>query len=153
MLYLDTSALLKLYVLEEGSRQVQDLISAQEDPLPIWEIQEFEFQNALHLKAFRKQITPEQCAGQIDLFKKRKLRGQYFFPEIQRSDLSDRFSDLSRHTLTLGCRTMDVLHVACASCLGIRDFVTFDERQAGLARLAGMNLPIPLPMDDRSGAN
>ncbi|MGA2250711.1 hypothetical protein [Terracidiphilus sp.] len=40
---------------------------------------------------------------------------------------------------TLGVRTLDSLHVACALELGARSFWTFDERQERLAIAAGLN--------------
>jgi len=45
MLYLDTSALLKLYIREQGSEAVQARVASQDLPLPIWEIQEAELIN------------------------------------------------------------------------------------------------------------
>ena len=43
-----------------------------------------------------------------------------------------------RHTARLGNRTLDALHVACALELKAERFWTFDERQAKLARAAGL---------------
>ncbi len=42
MLYLDTSAFLKLYIREAGSEQVQSMVVSQFEPLPVWEILEME---------------------------------------------------------------------------------------------------------------
>jgi predicted nucleic acid-binding protein len=39
----------------------------------------------------------------------------------------------------LGCRTLDVLHVAAALVLHATEFVTLDERQRRLAAAAGLN--------------
>lgn len=141
MLYLDTSALLKLYIREPGSEAVQTRVAAQDRPLPIWEIQEAELINALRLKAFWKDITPAQADAQIDLFQSRRLRGLYTFPELRRSELMDTFRQLSAETPRLGCRTMDILHVACALQLGASDFLTFDDRQRALALHAGLRVP------------
>ena len=44
-----------------------------------------------------------------------------------------------RHGPTLGNRTLDSIHVACALELGAGRFWTFDERQARLAEAAGLN--------------
>jgi predicted nucleic acid-binding protein len=55
VIYPDTSALVKLYVLEAGSEFVQSCLSEQDDPLPVWELQEAELANALHLKVFRNE--------------------------------------------------------------------------------------------------
>ncbi len=133
MLYLDTSALLKLYVLEAGSKQVDELVRGQSQPLPVWEIQEMEFTNGLWLKVFRKEISKAQAETQIKLFLHRKKSGNYFFPEIRRASLMETFDRLSRKTAKNGCRTMDILHVACALEVGAEIFVSFDDRQRRLA--------------------
>lgn len=140
MLYLDTSALLKLYLREAGSEEVQARVTAQDLPLPVWEIQEMEFINALHLKVFWKEITHEAARAQIDLFELRKKRGLYVFPKIHRSDLMDTFRRLSEKTPALGCRTVDILHVACALEVGATEFMTFDQRQSSLAAITGLRV-------------
>lgn len=140
MLYLDTSALLKLYIREPGSEAVQARVAAQDLPLPVWEIQEAELVNALRLKAFWKEITPEQAETQVGYFEDRQRRGLYVFPEIHRSDLKRTFRRLSAETPRLGCRTMDVLHVACAVEIAATGFISFDERQRELALFAGLNV-------------
>lgn len=45
-----------------------------------------------------------------------------------------------RHAARLGTRTLDTLHVASALELKAKRFWTFDERQARLARAAGLRL-------------
>lgn len=141
MLYLDTSALLKLCIREAGSESVHSLVVSQDLPLAIWEIQEAELINALRLKAFWKEVTPGQADGQIALFQKRWKRGFYHFPAIDRTALMETYRRLSAETPRLGCRTMDILHVACAVEIGASAFLTFDERQAELARFAGLVVP------------
>lgn len=140
MLYLDTSALLKLYIREDGSELVQTLISSQPHPLPIWEIQEAELINAMRLKVFWKDITLDQADTQIALFQNRRKRGLYFFPDIDRISLMQRFHQLSIQTPNLGSRTMDILHVACALEIGATQFITFDQRQSTLAKLSGLTV-------------
>lgn len=44
------------------------------------------------------------------------------------------------HSASLGCRTLDILHVAAAVVIGAKNFVTFDARQAALATKAGMKV-------------
>lgn len=140
MIYLDTSALIKLYLLEKDSADVQALLSTQSDPLPVWELQEMELTNALRLKVFWGDISAEQSEEQLDLFESRKARGHYYFPEIDRAALFVTFRRLSVHTATLGCRTLDILHVACASLLKPDLFVSYDERQKKLAEIAGLKV-------------
>lgn len=142
MIYLDTSALIKLYVLEAGSAEVQALVVAQSDPLPVWELQEMEMINALKLKVFWKEISEADAAAQIARFHTRQSNGMYHMPELGRSDLLDRYRQLSAHTPTLGCRTLDILHVAAAALLRADLFVSFDQRQRQLAELAGLNVQV-----------
>ena len=57
------------------------------------------------------------------------------------------------HTMTLGVRTLDLLHVAAARVLGATHFCTFDTRQHALAKAAGMHVSClcPAPPSVRSG--
>jgi predicted nucleic acid-binding protein len=141
VLYLDTSALLKLYLKERGSAETQRLVAGQRHPLPVWEIQQMEFVNALRLKVFWKNLSPADADRQIDLFKERRRRGLYYHPEIDRLELAENFKRLSRETVRHGGRTFDVLHVACALVLGARQFVTFDTKQSLVACQAGLDVP------------
>jgi predicted nucleic acid-binding protein len=140
MLYLDTSALLKLYVREQGSELVQARVASQDHPLPIWEIQKAELINALRLKVFWNEITLNQAETQIGLFENRLKRGLYAFPEIDRNSLMKRVLRLGAETPRLGCRTMDILHVACALEISAKEFLSFDQRQNALATHAGLKL-------------
>lgn len=150
MIYLDTSALVKLYLLEEGSGFVQSRVAAQDDPLPVWELQEAELTNALFLKVFRDELSAGEAEVQIALFHDRRKRGLYYFPDIRRGELMSDFQRLARETPKSGCRTMDILHVACALQIESCYFLTFDMRQRALARTAG--LEIVEPNDADSGA-
>lgn len=141
MLYLDTSALLKLYVREAGSEFVDQLVCGQDEPLPIWEIQEMEFLNALRLKVFWKDLELAEADALSKHFQQRKARGLYYMPELSRPAVLENFRELSLRTPELGCRTMDILHVACAICLNADHFVTFDRRQAELAQERGLRGP------------
>ncbi len=138
MIYLDTSAFVKLYILEPGSEAVWDLVAGQSDPLPVWEIQEMELTNALRLKVFWGDISEADANHQIDLHVSRKAKGQHFFPDLDRAALFDCFQKLSALTPHTGCRTLDILHVACAMQLSPNLFVTFDSRQEALAIEAGL---------------
>ena len=133
MLYLDTSALLKLYLREEGSEWVQTQVTAQSAPLPVWELQEAELTNALRLKVFWRDITATQAQAQLAHFRSRK----------DRAALMERFRLLAHHSMKLGTRTLDVMHVACACEIQADHFLSFDERQLSLAKLAGLRVLTP----------
>ncbi|TVR75687.1 MAG: PIN domain-containing protein [Spirochaetaceae bacterium] len=138
VIYLDTSAFLKLYIREEGSELVQQVLEAQDAPVPISDVLEWEFFNALRLKVFRGELDSATVDHMMKLFDDRLLRGQYAAADLDRSLLSRDVRDLSRHSSTIGSRTLDVVHVAIAAQLKATRFVTFDDRQADLARTAGL---------------
>lgn len=55
--------------------------------------------------------------------------------------ITQRFAELSeQHTPLLGCRTLDILHVAFAMKLHCEAFITCDLRQASLVKAAGIKL-------------
>ena len=54
------------------------------------------------------------------------------------------FLHLSAETPRLRCRTMDILHVACALEIAATAFLSSDQRQNALAAHAGLKLA-PLP--------
>jgi len=67
MIYLDTSALIKLHLFEEGSEEVSRLVTGQDGPVPVWELLEMDLSNALRLKVFRKEITLKNTEDQLKL--------------------------------------------------------------------------------------
>ena len=146
MLYLDTSAFLKLYLKEHGSEAVQRLIAGQRHPLPVWEIQQMEMINAMRLKVFWKEISLAEAERQISLFKDRRRRGLYYQADIDRLELLETFERLSLQTVRNGGRTLDILHVACALVLGASQFLTFDAKQRLVARESGLEVP-ELPVE------
>ncbi len=46
--------------------------------------------------------------------------------------------------MKIGTRTLDVMHVACACEIQANTFVSFDERQCALAKLAGLKVLEPI---------
>ena len=140
MLYLDSSAFLKLFLNEEGSTTVYKIVTSQDYPIPVWDLQEMEMLNAFQFKIFLGQMTPEDAEFQTATFDKSKAQGHYFFPEINRPELSYTFRELSKKTAELGCRTLDIMHVACALQLEPTAFISFDQRQRTLASRAGLNV-------------
>jgi predicted nucleic acid-binding protein len=90
-----------------------------------------EIANGICLTAFRKAISPGALADALLSFEEHLAQGQY--TEIDVLWLR-RAADISRtYTPKLGCRSLDVLHVATALEVGLRDFVTFDVRPTSCA--------------------
>ena len=92
-----------------------------------------------------KIITAEALSDAIASFDEDLAEGRYVDADIVWRATLRRARELSRaHTPALGCRTLDVLHVAIAIELGLRYFVTFDSRQGQLAKAAGLKPLTPV---------
>ena len=137
MIYLDTSAFIKLYLQEDGSAEVHGLVVAQREPLPVWHFMELEFLNALRFKVFLAELNPDDVERVISLYLDRKRNSQYFAPHLDPIALHELSLQMTIRTPTLGCRALDILHVAAARLCESTLFVTADKRQAALAEVEG----------------
>jgi predicted nucleic acid-binding protein len=142
VIYLDTSAFIKLYLTEEGSDAVHDSVVSQQHPLPIWSIVELEFYNALRFKVFLRELKEEDVDRLLATYTQRKRSGQYHVPHLDPVALHESAIELTARTPTIGCRSLDVLHVAAAGLLGVDLFVTGDGRQASLGRGEGLEVKL-----------
>ena len=137
MIYLDTSAFIKLYLHENGSAEVHGLVVAHAEPLPVWHFMELEFLNALRLKVFLAEMSPDDVERVISLYLDRKRSGQYFAPHLDPIALHELSLQMTVRTPIVGCRALDILHVAAARLCDATVFVTADKRQAALAEVEG----------------
>ncbi len=138
-IYLDTSALIKLYIIEDGSELVDNIISDNAAPLPVWDLHIIEFHNALKLKVFRDELNEKEALHLSILFNERKKAGIYYSPELDRRDHTDLCLTYTDFSAEIGCRSLDIMHVAAASLFKADRFLTFDGRQAELAEKVGLN--------------
>jgi predicted nucleic acid-binding protein len=142
--YADPSALLKLYIHEPQSAAMSAWRARAKGALPITPHGRLEIVNGICLAAFRKLIDAEAMSDAIASFDEDFAEGRYSQADVLWRATLRRAGELSRrHTPALGCRTLDVLHVATALELGLRSFVTFDGRQQRLARSAGLKAITP----------
>jgi len=137
MIYLDTSAFIKLYLHEEGTAEVHGLVVAQQEPLPVWYFLELEFLNALRFKVFLAEMSLDEVERIISLYLDRKRSGQYFAPHLDPIVLHELSLQMTHRTPSIGCRALDILHVAAARLCDAKVFVTADKRQASLAEAEG----------------
>ncbi|MFP4563512.1 MAG: type II toxin-antitoxin system VapC family toxin [Spirochaetia bacterium] len=138
-IYLDTSALIKLYIIEDGSVLINTIVSDNAAPLPIWDLHIIEFHNALKLKVFRDELNEKEALHLSLLFKERKKAKIYYTPELDREDHTELCISYTAFTAEIGCRSLDIMHVAAASIFRADRFLTFDVKQAELADKAGLD--------------
>ena len=142
--YADPSALLKLYLHEPDSRAMAAWRAKQSGALPLTHHGRVELVNAVALAAHRGYISERAFQAALAALDDDLEQGRFLQADLLWRAALKRAGELSRaHTRTLGTRSLDVLHVACALELGLKRFVSFDGRQGKLARAVGLKLVVP----------
>ena len=143
-IYVDPSALLKLYLREPESRAMAMWRSKVGGSLPVTHHGRVELSNAIGLAAFRKLIRNEAYTAALNALDDDFEQGRYRLADVLWRATLKRAGELSRrHTRSMGCRSLDVIHVSSAIELGMKHFVTFDLRQQQLALATGLSVLIP----------
>lgn len=142
--YADPSALLKLYLHAPRSAAMSAWRARTPGALPMTLHGRVEIVNGICLAAFRKAIDTAGLDDALASFTEDLTEGRYVHADVLWRATLERARVLSRrHTPALGYRSPDVLHVATALELGLRDFVTFDTRQQQLAAATGLKVIKP----------
>jgi predicted nucleic acid-binding protein len=138
-LYADSSFLVSCYLPDLNTAQAGSYLAELDLPLPFTPLRDLEVRNALRLGVFRGVLTAEQMKAAVanldaDLRAKRLVRTTLRWSVVFR--LASRLS--GRHAVTTGTRSLDILHVAAAKGLRLKEFTSFDARQRALATAAGL---------------
>ena|SRR5690349_21321965 len=138
--YFDSAIIVKLYVQEATSPEAIQLAGAYTAPYPLTRWQELEVKNAIRLKAFRREITADQMSQSIVAFEQDIVAGRWQ-RHASTAAVEEKAEELSAaHAATLGCRTLDIIHVAAALVIGAKEFISFDQRQRTLAEPFGLKV-------------
>jgi predicted nucleic acid-binding protein len=139
--YLDSSAIVRLYIPEAETPSVVAYVRTLNEPLPFSHLHEIEVKNALRLKVFRKEAPSRPVLKSIRIIDNDVASRLLQRPELNWIDVFRRAEELSkRFTSRSGSRSLDLLHVASSLLIPCRDFLTFDDRQAVAAQKAGLRI-------------
>lgn len=137
-IYADSSFITSLYVLDAHMPEARRRMNQQ----PIVWLTQFnrtELAHAISQYVFRRAISSlegEKAWNNFLLDCRQGIWTSICLPENV-WETSIKFAH--RHGPTLGVRTLDSLHVACALELKAERFWTFDDRQARLAEAVGLD--------------
>jgi predicted nucleic acid-binding protein len=137
--YADSSFLTANYLSDTHSHEV-DRRMATRPSLLITPFICAELANAIYRQVFLQRIPvfdAERAWENFDLDSRSGLLEPVEFPEASWRTIVDL---AVQYGPTLGVRTLDSLHVACALELKADKFWTFDERQAKLAEAVGLDV-------------
>ena len=139
MTYLDTGCFVKLYYPEADSAQV--IANIQGKSICYTPLHELEFVNALQLKIFFNNATPQQVTAARALVEADLKSGVLTSAGGDWPNLFREAVKLAeQHTGMIGCRSLDILHCAAAKVLAATEFISTDARQKQLATAMGLNL-------------
>jgi len=139
--YADSSFLVALYLPEAHAAAAQRSLHRVPQPLGVTPLHELEVRNAMRLRRFRREISESEYAAALADWAADHATGVLAllpvpWPATWRE--AERLS--ATQTATLGCRSLDLLHVACALAVGAKTFLTFDGRQRQLAQGAELKV-------------
>lgn len=138
--YFDTSALLKIYYEENGSREVIAKASSCSSLL-IGFVGEMELRNSLRVLHGRNLVYQNELVQLLACVDKDFEAGRLQRVHLDPAEIENTCFHLSRqYASEYLCRTLDILHVATATISGVKTFVTCDHRQAKLAYEVGLHL-------------
>jgi predicted nucleic acid-binding protein len=137
--YADSSFFVSIYIEDLHSKAAEQLVSSG---MRVWftPLHYAECTHAVAQQVFHKNLpaaVAQQAYRDLDKDRAARLWVEVEMPE----DVYEVCADLARrYGPRLGVRTLDSLHVACALQLKAEQFWTFDDRQAKLAKLAGLKI-------------
>ena len=139
--YADTGFLCSLYAPDAHSVKAVAVMKRQAAALAFTWIHQLEFRNALRLRVFRHEITPKQRDASLNLLLADLAGGVLAHAQPPLAEVMTEAERLSAsHSERLGTRSLAILHVAAALVNGSPAFLTFDKRQARLAKAAGLKV-------------
>jgi len=146
--YFDTSVLVKLYIPEEDSGATCAFVQKRGESIVINSLQETELKNAFALKTFRHDISNDELTKLLDKIRKDFTRNRLVRVNIDWIKLWEMTRDYSLNfTEKIGCRTLDILHVAAAKIMKAEEFFTNDKRQKELAQMMEIKAYLSVGID------
>jgi predicted nucleic acid-binding protein len=126
--YFDTSLLIKLYVFEDRSDEVADIVARGDfDPMISW-VSMVEMASGLHRRTIPS--TNHLAEAAYAEFQSDRKRGIYTVVGVDGEAIDLACTLGEKYGKELNLRALDILHVAIALRHGADSFGTFDQRQA-----------------------
>ncbi len=139
--YADTSFLVRIYTPHADSGKALTWMQRASAPLPFTPFHRHELRNGIRLRVYRGEITVEQRKAAFREMDSDLEDNVLVHTSIPWTDTFREAENLAAaHTEALGIRSFDLVHVGLALTLGATEFLTFDLRQAKLAKAVGLRV-------------
>jgi len=136
-IYADTSFFVSLYVPDQHTPEAERRL-AQRPVLWMTPLHVAEWTHAVEQQVFRKASSRREADLVFQKFQGHRSQGLWREAALPERAFEVCTQLAHEYAARLGVRTLDTLHVASALELKSEHFWTFDQRQAKLARAAGL---------------
>lgn len=139
--YADSSFLVSCYVVDANTTRAKTYLSRSSVPLAFTALHRLEVRNAFKLGVFRGFFTAADAHAAWTNVEKDLLAGRLVTTTLKwpvAFRVAARLSE--RHSISLGTRSLDILHVAAAKAVRTAEFISFDARQRALAGAIGLKV-------------
>jgi predicted nucleic acid-binding protein len=141
MVYADTSVLVSLILKDTNSQSATELISGFSGSLVWTEFLRLELFNAIRMRMAENRLSEADAEIGQRLSKKLVESRKWERHEPDWARVLARANGLSTtHAAATKARSLDIMHVATATEIGVKEFWTFDKRQRALAVEIGLRV-------------
>lgn len=137
--YADSSFLVSIYVTDVHTPEVLRRLS-QHPRLWFTPFHEVEISHAIARQVFQGRMSDERATRVYQELSRDCAAGVWALTGFPEATFTQGATLARTYVAKLGTRTLDSLHVAAALELKAEQFWTFDERQAKLAKAAGLKV-------------
>jgi len=140
--YADSSFIVALYLQQQSSPKAIAFMERYGQALPFTPWHRLEVRNAIRLAVWHKLIDAQQAKTQLkQLDTDLKEETLLVHTPIDWTDVLREAEKLgTAHSHAIGCRSADLFHVAACRELGCDTLLTFDDKQAAMAKAAGLTV-------------
>ena len=138
-IYADTSFFASVYI-RDGHTVAALRRLAKRPQIWMTPFHKIEIAHAIAQKVFRRELSAAVADGVHRNLTQDCDAGLWRLADMPPAAFETGAALARIHVPVLGTRTLDTLHVACAVELKAQQFWTFDERQAKLAKAAGLKV-------------
>ena len=139
MIYVDSSLIVSIYIADIHSREADRRIAGRQG-LWLTPLHRTEFVHAVEQSVFRGRVSEAVARLIDDEFEMDRRNGVWIDVNPPQATMESSIRIARSCVASIGSRTIDMIHVACALELKATQFWTFDDRQAKLAKAVGLKV-------------
>ena len=142
--FFDTSALVKLFQVENGSEIVEAIVNDPDNDLWVLDLVRIEFLSSIYRRYRNKDISEKNLEVVIDSFNEQLL--EFNQQLLGTAVLYEAEQLMNEYAKEHGLRSLDALHLAACRILQSKNwcFVCVDNRLCNIAKLCKINVVNPV---------